>query len=344
MRQAVGERRAVVEDELVGAVGAGVALLDAGLEGLVGGPVVQHAAARPRAGPGWPARRRRRRRASGRPSVVALLALRHVSCDSARGRAARDGPRYHLAWPAGVRPTRSLAGCDGPYPSGSTGAALRAGPFFRRLTGDGRVNAFRCSTILDAPTSAPSSSGEPDQGAGGRLDALCTAPQNSAGGHDKLRRIPSDAPVPCPRRAPRDRRGDRRGLPLRGAAMDLAVRLGRRPTVLRAVRLPDHHADAARGGVAGTGVAAVLLHPAGLPDPAGLPGGARRDVRPRAPQRRQREAPRVDAVLPAHGQRVRAEPGVPALLDDRDRVEVLPGVAAARLRVRQGRGFCAGWR
>ena len=43
---------------------------------------------------------------------------------------------------------------------------------------------------------------------------------------------------------------------------------------------------------------------------AGLPGGARRDVRPRASQRRQREAARIDAVLPAHGQRVRAEPGV----------------------------------
>ena len=42
VRQAVGERRAVVEDELVAAVGAGVALLDARLEGAVGLPVGQH--------------------------------------------------------------------------------------------------------------------------------------------------------------------------------------------------------------------------------------------------------------------------------------------------------------
>ena len=40
--QAVGERRAVVEHELVGAVLARVALLDAGPEGVVGLPVGQH--------------------------------------------------------------------------------------------------------------------------------------------------------------------------------------------------------------------------------------------------------------------------------------------------------------
>ena len=42
VRQAVGEGRAVVEDELVAAVGAGVALLDARPEGVVGLPVRQH--------------------------------------------------------------------------------------------------------------------------------------------------------------------------------------------------------------------------------------------------------------------------------------------------------------
>src|SRR5690606_30720120 len=40
--QPVGERRPVVEDVLVAAVLSGRALLDAGLEGLVGRPVVQH--------------------------------------------------------------------------------------------------------------------------------------------------------------------------------------------------------------------------------------------------------------------------------------------------------------
>ncbi len=40
--QAVGERRPVVEDELVGAVLPGLALVDAGLEGVVGLPVGQH--------------------------------------------------------------------------------------------------------------------------------------------------------------------------------------------------------------------------------------------------------------------------------------------------------------
>src|SRR5690606_35507278 len=41
VRQPVGERRAVVEHELVGAVLAGGALLDAGLEGAVGLPVLE---------------------------------------------------------------------------------------------------------------------------------------------------------------------------------------------------------------------------------------------------------------------------------------------------------------
>lgn len=65
--------------------------------------------------------------------------------------APRD-PRYHPAW----RPrstARSLAGCDGPDPSGSTGPVARL--FFRRLTGDGRVNAFRCSTLPDPGVTPP---------------------------------------------------------------------------------------------------------------------------------------------------------------------------------------------
>src|SRR5690606_24979497 len=44
---------------------------------------------------------------------------------------------------AGCHPTRSLVGCDGPIPSGSTevAAARTDHPFFRRLTGDCRINA-----------------------------------------------------------------------------------------------------------------------------------------------------------------------------------------------------------
>ena len=42
VRQAVGEGRAVVEDELVGAVGAALTLLDRPLEGLLGLPALEN--------------------------------------------------------------------------------------------------------------------------------------------------------------------------------------------------------------------------------------------------------------------------------------------------------------
>jgi hypothetical protein len=49
--QAVGEGRAVVEDELVGSVHSRVTVLDAGDEGLVRSPVVEHLALK-----GWKVR------------------------------------------------------------------------------------------------------------------------------------------------------------------------------------------------------------------------------------------------------------------------------------------------
>ena len=69
---------------------------------------------------------------------------------------ARSAPRYHLACrrsplsngetpPERSRLATALVGCDGPHPSGSTEDA-EAIPFFRRLTGDGRVDA--CPTMI----------------------------------------------------------------------------------------------------------------------------------------------------------------------------------------------------
>jgi hypothetical protein len=91
VRQAVGERRAVVEDELVAAVLAGRALLDRGLEGAVGRPEVQHLALQ---------RRERRMGGDGRVAVgrhggEAPRAAWVVR--PARGRHPGRMPRYHPA-------------------------------------------------------------------------------------------------------------------------------------------------------------------------------------------------------------------------------------------------------
>jgi hypothetical protein len=83
--------------------------------------------------------------------VVLLLANGHCP----RGRAAASTARGTTPLGREPRlPTRSLAGCDGPDPSGSTEALpaappLMVRPFFRRLTGDGRVVA--CASKITAP-------------------------------------------------------------------------------------------------------------------------------------------------------------------------------------------------
>ena len=73
VRQAVGERRAVVEDELVAAVGTRVALLDARAEGVVGLPVGEHRLLD---------RREARAARDGRGIGVRDLGVGHLGCSS----------------------------------------------------------------------------------------------------------------------------------------------------------------------------------------------------------------------------------------------------------------------
>ena len=136
VRQAVGERRPVVEDELVAAVLAGLALLDAGAEGAVRVPVAHD-----------PLLDRREARARGHltvrrwssgPTLGYVIGVsgrrprRATRSSSARGRRhpARSGRHRGTTSLAGHVPlegcTRPLvAGCDGPLPSGSTGTGRR---------------------------------------------------------------------------------------------------------------------------------------------------------------------------------------------------------------------------
>ena len=118
VRQPVGERRAVVEDELVGAVLPRVALLDAGPEGVVVGPVGQHRFLDLREG------RARRdallsRRRCGRPGgrSSGFAPRRRLSVEP-RGRLP---PRYHLA----CRPSRELDRRDDRSFTAVTGLPVR---------------------------------------------------------------------------------------------------------------------------------------------------------------------------------------------------------------------------
>ena len=97
VRQAVGERRTVVEDELVLAALARVALVDGGLEGAVGGPVGQH-----------PLLDLREARAAGdrRGVGVGDLGVRHRCCPCRLRRAARPVSKP-------TRTTTSGGGCRG---------------------------------------------------------------------------------------------------------------------------------------------------------------------------------------------------------------------------------------
>ena len=153
MRQAVGERRTVVEDELVGAVHAGVALL-----------APRHGRCRPRPrtpapAPRCPGRRAARRSPGSRrvPSPLGYIAsprrrrrlldlLPHeddVTRTSGRHRGTTS--LAHPAYRAAERAARRAVD-DGPLPrpvllSRPPATWPRAVPFFRRLTGDGRVDA-----------------------------------------------------------------------------------------------------------------------------------------------------------------------------------------------------------
>ena len=145
VRQAVGEGRAVIEDELVVAILAGRAIVDGCLEGAVGVPILQH---------GLLDRGEARAGRDGCAAGAACLRIGHryavlrarpapresrVS-SSTRGRH-RPGfgppPRYHLACrmaPAQVsaRHTTARAGYDGPLPSGSNERSPAVLPEARR--------------------------------------------------------------------------------------------------------------------------------------------------------------------------------------------------------------------
>ena len=136
VREAVRERRAVVEDPLRGAL----ALRDARPEGVVGAPELLHL-------------RLDRGKAGARRDVGSGLRVRHVTpagCDASceddppdrrnRGTTPLSEPRPALL----PERTLSFCGCDGPAPFGSTEPPR--GPFFRRLPGDGRIDV--CPSIL----------------------------------------------------------------------------------------------------------------------------------------------------------------------------------------------------
>ena len=147
VRQAVGERRAVVEDELVVAVLPRVALLDARPEGVVGLPVGEDALLDLRE-----AGSRRHALVGACVRVGGDLRVRHrgvlVGCLFVTTRTT-DLPRYHLACPALVRRDRSFAGCDGPTRPVLLGPS---GPFFRRLAADD--GSIACAASLREPVGA----------------------------------------------------------------------------------------------------------------------------------------------------------------------------------------------
>ena len=116
MRQAVRERRSVVEDPLLGAL----ALRDRRAEGVVGLPEVEHLVldrgkARARDDGG-------RRSAAGPKRTFGVGHVTPAGCDASCEDDPRAEPRYHPACSGSVAGAPSHCGCDGPAPLGSTGA------------------------------------------------------------------------------------------------------------------------------------------------------------------------------------------------------------------------------
>ena len=142
VRETVGERRAVVEHVLRRVVTP----VDAGAEGAVGVPVVQHLGLE----------LREVRRSGGRlrigshcvsSPVPNVAGARKPSFVQARGRrrACARAPRYHPA--CAPKCAARCQGVDGPNRSVLLGPVGESGgPFFRRLPGDGRIGA--CASIL----------------------------------------------------------------------------------------------------------------------------------------------------------------------------------------------------
>ena len=160
--EAVGERRAVVEDELAVAV----PVLDRRLERVVRVPVGERPLlklGKVRLG-GYFGRARAR---VGGHFLLGLSVSLRVRPWTRAARTTRPLPCGPTAVPPRLPPCslalplalrfglclglggRSLAGCDGPDPPGSTGAACL---FFRGLTGDGRVIALLLLSLRVGPT------------------------------------------------------------------------------------------------------------------------------------------------------------------------------------------------
>ena len=160
VRKAVGERGAVVEDELVGAVLAGIALVDGRLEGVVRLPVRQRCALGDReVGPGGDLAGAGERVGGAVVHLgVPLVHSRHQATGTTQAPVRRAGPRYHPACPGEPGTTRrappprraagALPAVTGQVPFGSSERAkppAEAGDLLRRssewLAGDGRVDA-----------------------------------------------------------------------------------------------------------------------------------------------------------------------------------------------------------
>ena len=180
VRHAVGERRPVVEDELVGTVDARGALVDRRLKGVGGCPVGQHVPlerGQVRGG-------RHRRVAGGRAGAVHRVghglapgSVRRRGChedDSRRLDAHYRGTTpLAAATRENLQSRRPLEPAVTGHPSGSTGDRCRSRSS-GRLTGDGRVDA------CDAESTAPGDVGHgPARPAGpmGRAQLFPSAPK-----------------------------------------------------------------------------------------------------------------------------------------------------------------------
>ena len=124
VRQPVGERRAVVEDELVRAVLAGVAVLDRRDEGAVLVPVLEDALldlGEARAGRDVRVRRRLARSSEGRLLRIGM----RVVCVASRGRRHRSRCHRGTTPLAAHRPTEARTAYDRSCPKAVTGPPVR---------------------------------------------------------------------------------------------------------------------------------------------------------------------------------------------------------------------------
>ena len=155
MRQAVGEGRSVVEDELVRAVLARRVAIHRGLERVVGLPEGQHPLLH--LGEGRAGRDLASRSDSSPGASVVSLGVGHrrslfvcssrIDCSYEDDVSTAVPPRLPDR-PEGRAAPTARRGLSRAHPSGSTEAlARRRRPFFRRLTGDGRIIAMLAADL-----------------------------------------------------------------------------------------------------------------------------------------------------------------------------------------------------